>query len=54
MKFKVGHILKDGSRKIISRPTILSQAGEEASITIGEEGKKEEMNLKVIATRKTL
>mgnify|MGYP001236614433 CR=1 FL=1 len=51
MKFKVGHLEKDGSRKIISHPIILAKAGEEALISVGQKGKPE-MNLKVIATRK--
>mgnify|MGYP006921650235 CR=1 FL=1 len=54
MKFKVGHIQKDGSKKIVSHPTILTKAGEEATITVGKEAKKQEMTLKVIATRKPL
>ena len=51
MNFKVGYLKKDGSRKIISTPQILAKAGEEALITVGQDGKPE-MNLKVIAKRK--
>lgn len=53
MKFVVGSILKDGSRKVISQPTILAKAGEEASIEIGN-NKKEKMTLKVIASRQAI
>ena len=54
MKFKVGHILEDGSRKIISRPTILSENGKEASITIGEDGTAQKVIIKVTASRTAL
>jgi len=54
MKFKVSHLNKDGSKEIISKPTILSKNGEEATVAIGEQGKKAEMVLKVVATRKIL
>ena len=51
MKFKVGHLTKDGSRKIISQPKVLAKAGEEAQITLDQEGKPE-MSLNVVAKRK--
>ena len=54
LKFKVGYIKKDGTRTIVSKPTILTKAGEEASISVGNENGKEELHLKVVANRKTL
>lgn len=52
MNFNISHIEKDGSKTIKIKPTLLSQNGEPASITIGNG--KEEMLLKVTATRKAL
>lgn len=52
LKFKVGHILKDGSRKIISNPSVLAMAGKEAPITVGDDNQSDRMTLKVIASRK--
>ena len=51
LKLKIGLINNDGSRTIISQPQILAKPGEEAHITVGQDD-KEEMTLKVIATRK--
>ena len=53
LKFKIGLIKNDGSRTIISQPQILAKSGKEAHITVGQDD-KEEMTLKVIATRKNL
>ena len=52
MNFKVGHILKDGSKKILFSPRLLSKNGQEASVTVGDEKTKEEMTLKVTAKRR--
>lgn len=50
MKFKVGYLVKDGSRKIISHPIIHAKAGEEALIIVGQDAKPE-MKLKLIVNR---
>jgi len=54
MKFEIGKILKDGSRKILSKPTLLAMEGEKSSIEVGDVGEKELVSLKVVATRKAM
>ena len=52
LKMKVSRILEDGSRKVISTPTIITRAGEEASVSTIEGDSTS--TLKVIANRKSL
>lgn len=50
MKFVVGYI-KDGNRKIVSRPQILARPGEKAEIVVADDKLNETLRLNVIATR---
>lgn len=52
LKLKVSRVLKDGTKKLISTPTIITRAGEEASISTVEGNQKS--TLKVIANRRSL
>lgn len=54
LKMKVGQINKDGSRTLISTPTVLAKDGEETSVIVGEDKNKEKITIKVRATREIL
>lgn len=54
MKFKVGYLKNDGTRTMVSKPTILSKAGQQTSFTVGNDSGKDIINLNVVANRKTL
>lgn len=54
LKMKVGQINKDGSRTLISTPTVLAKDGEETSVIVGEDKNKEKIKIKVRATREVL
>ena len=54
MNFVVGVIAKDGTRTVLSRPSILANENEKAEITIAGKESGETMALSVIAARKAL
>ncbi len=54
MNFVVGLIAKDGTRTVLSRPSILANENEKAEITVAGKESGETMALSVIATRKAL
>lgn len=54
MNFVVGRIAKDGTRTVLSRPSILANENEKAEITVADKQSGETMALSVIATRKAL
>ncbi|MBK7890552.1 MAG: hypothetical protein IPJ84_06825 [Bdellovibrionales bacterium] len=54
MNFVVGLIAKDGTRTVLSRPSILANENEKAEITVADKENGESVALSVIATRKAL
>ncbi len=53
MNFVVGLIGKDGKRKILSNPRILTRENEKAEIKVGNNRDADAMSISVIAKRKT-
>lgn len=54
MKFVVGKILADGSKKILSSPQIIALENSKAEIKVGKPGSGDELSLSVVAIRKAL
>lgn len=54
MNFVVGLVAKDGTRTVLSRPSILANENEKAEITVADKESGETVALSVIATRKAL
>ncbi|CAN5672421.1 hypothetical protein BH10BDE1_BH10BDE1_16550 [soil metagenome] len=54
MKFVVGKIMGDGTRKIISTPQIVALENSKAEIKVGKAGTEDELSLSVVALRKAL
>ena len=54
MNFVVGLVAKDGTRTVLSRPSILANENEKAEITVANKESGETVALSVIATRKAL
>ena len=54
MKFVVGHVSKDGRRKVLSTPVIVAMEKEPAQIAVGNQDGKDVISLSVTATRTQL
>lgn len=54
MRFVIGTISSTGEKKILSTPQMIALENERAEISVGNQAKKVDLDLSIIATRKVL